>query len=76
MRIFKTSDGLAISLPPDVVDALHLAEGDAVDISASGPRSATMEKKPDPAEIMRKLRSLRRPLPAGFVFNHEEANER
>lgn len=76
MRIFKTENGLAVDLPQDVVVALHLAEGDALDIRKTGQRSATIEKALNPDEIIAKLRSLRRPLPAGYVFNREEANER
>ena len=76
MRVCKLGDGLAIPLSADVVEALHLAEGDVVEISASGPRCARLEKKLDPEAMVAKLRSLPKLFPAGFVFNRDEANER
>ena len=76
MLVFKTADGLAISLPSDVVEALQLAEGDSVNISALGPKSATIVKRLDPEEMVARLQSLPKLFPAGFVFNREEANER
>ena len=76
MRVCKLGDGLAIPLPPDVVEAMHLTEGDVVEISASGPRCATLEKKLDPVAMVAKLRALPKLFPAGFVFTCDEANER
>ena len=76
MRVCKLGDGLAIALPPDVVEALQLAEGDNVEISASGPRSATLEKKLDPEAMVQNLKQFSWMFPADFVFNRDEANER
>ena len=76
MRVCKLGDGLAIPLPPDVVEALHLAEGDEIDIRTTGGSVATMEKKLEPVAMVQNLKQFSWMFPADFVFNRDEANER
>ena len=76
MRVCKLGDCLAIPLSADVVEALHLAEGDIVEISGSGPQCATLEKKPDPVAMVQNLKQFSWMFPADFVFTRDEANER
>jgi antitoxin MazE len=75
MRVAKWGNSLAVLLPPDVVEALCLKEGDDIQISVAPAR------RPDLGQVMRRtalarLRRLRRPLPPGFRFSREGANER
>ena len=76
MRVSKWGNSLAIRLPAAVVEALKLKEGDSIEIRVADRR--TFEVSPDLARqrALARLRKLSRPLPAGFVFDREEANAR
>ncbi len=72
MQVCKWGNSLAIRVPAALVDALDLKEGDEVEVRLSGDRDMVLNR--DPA--LNRLRALRRPLPPGFRFDREEANER
>ncbi|MDQ1390462.1 MAG: antitoxin MazE [Acidobacteriaceae bacterium] len=76
MQVSKWGNSLAIRLPAAVVEALKLKEGDRIEIRVADRR--TFEVSPDQARqrALARLRKLSRPLPAGFVFDREEANAR
>jgi len=80
MQVGKWGNSLAIRLPKDVVDVLELKEGDEIEITVRGKRVVEVDRERDLAkqreEIMRRLIELSRPLPEGFKFDREEANER
>jgi antitoxin MazE len=59
-----------------VVEALDLKEGDQIEIKIAGAREFGVRRDPARQRALERLRRLRRPLPAGFVFDREDANAR
>jgi antitoxin MazE len=76
MQVSKWGNSLAVRLPSAVVDALELKEGDQIEIRIAGKRVFEVRRDPLRQRALARLRKLRRPLPAGFVFDREEANAR
>ena len=75
MQVVKWGNSLAIRLPAAVVDALELKEGDDISIKIAGTREFEVSRDQTRERALARLRKLRRPLPAGFTFDREEANE-
>jgi antitoxin MazE len=76
MQVAKWGNSLAVRLPKAVVDALGLKEGDAIEIVVAGMRRFEVARDRSREEALARLRALRRPLPKGFRFDRNEANER
>ena len=76
MQVAKWGNSLAIRLPKAVVEALDLKEGDDISIHVMGARAFEIEKSLTPQEALARLRKYRGRLPADFLFDREEANER
>jgi antitoxin MazE len=76
MRVAKWGNSLAVRLPRAVVEALELREGDEIEIAVAGPRRFEVGRDRSREEALATLRALRRPLPKGFRFDRDEANER
>jgi antitoxin MazE len=76
MRVSKWGNSLAVRLPSAVVEALDLKEGDQIEIRIAGERAFEVSRDPSKSRALARLRKLRRPLPAGFLFDREEANAR
>ena len=76
MQVSKWGNSLALRLPAEVVDALNLKEGDQIEIRIAGTREFEVRRDPARQRALDRLRQLRRPLPAGFVFDRAEANAR
>ena len=76
MRVCKFGEGLAVTLPDNVVAALHLKEGDSVEVRVNEDKQVIVERKRSPAEMIEALRRLPRFVPADYKFDREEANER
>lgn len=76
MRVRKWGKSLAVRLPAAVVEALKLKEGDHIEIRISKKRLFEVSRDQSRRRAMARLRKLERPLPAGFVFDREEANAR
>jgi antitoxin MazE len=76
MQVAKWGNSLAVRLPKAVVDALRLKEGDEVEITVAGARQFEIARDRRREEALKRLRALRRPLPAGFKFDRDDANER
>jgi antitoxin MazE len=76
MQIAKWGNSLAVRLPAAVVDALKLQEGDDIEIRIAGAREFEVRRNRTREKAIEQLRKLRRPLPAGFTFDRDEANER
>jgi len=76
MQVSKWGNSLAVRLPAAVVEALELKEGDQVEIRIAGDRSFEVGRDQSRQRALARLRKLRRPLPAGFVFDRHEANAR
>lgn len=76
MRVAKWGNSLAVRLPAAVVEALELKDGDDIEITVAGERKFGVKKDHTREQAIAALRKLRRPLPAGFVFDREDANAR
>jgi antitoxin MazE len=76
MQVSKWGNSLAIRLPAAVVEALELKEGDDIEIRVAGDRAFEVGHDQSRQQALARLRKLSRPLPAGFVFDREEANAR
>ena len=76
MQVAKWGNSLAVRLPSAVVEALELKEGDQIEIRIVGDREFEVARDRSRDEALARLRRLRRPLPAGFSFSRDEANER
>ena len=76
MQVSKWGNSLAVRLPATVVEALELKEGDHIEIRIAREREFVVGRDQSRPKALARLRKLRRPLPAGFVFDREEANVR
>jgi antitoxin MazE len=76
MQVSKWGNSLAVRLPAAVVEALELKEGDDIEIYVADSRQLAVSRKPDRAELLKRLRQFRGRLPAGFKFDRDEANAR
>ena len=76
MKVAKWGNSLAVRLPQEVVTALGLKEGDAIEVHVAGRRSLEIERAPAPRELLARLRKYRGRLPVGFRFDRLEANAR
>ena len=76
MQVAKWGNSLAVRLPAAVVEALELKEGDQIEIRIAGAREFEVRRDQSRPRALARLRKLRRPLPAGFVFEREEAHAR
>ena len=76
MQVAKWGNSLAVRLPAAVVEALTLKEGDDIEIHVAGPRSFEIARRPQPRELLARLRKFRGRLPADFTFDRIDANER
>ncbi len=76
MQVAKWGNSLAIRLPKAVVDALELKEGDDIEITVAGDRKFEVARDRRREEALKRIDALSRPLPKGFRFNRDEANER
>jgi antitoxin MazE len=76
MHVSKWGNSLAVRLPQAVVEALELKEGDEIEITVTGMRHFEVSRDRRREDALKRLRALRRPLPPGFKFDRDEANER
>jgi antitoxin MazE len=76
MQVAKWGNSLAVRLPAAVVEALDLKEGDQIEIRIAGDREFEVRRDKSRENALARLRRLRRPLPPGFSFSRDEANER
>jgi antitoxin MazE len=76
MQVSKWGNSLAVRLPAAVVEALKLKEGDNIEIYVAGSREFAIGRDKSRQKAIERLRKLRRPLPDGFRFDREAANER
>jgi len=76
MQVSRWGNSLAVRLPSEVVDALNLKEGDQIEIRIANTREFEVRRDPTRQRALQRSRRLRRPLPAGFVFDRAKANAR
>jgi antitoxin MazE len=76
MKVAKWGNSLAVRLPAAVVEALRLKAGDEIEIRVAGERQFAVARTPSRDDPLIRLREFRGRLPADFVFDREDANER
>ena len=76
MQVSKWGNSLAVRLPASIVEALHLQEGDDIEMHVVGMRAFGVKKAPGARELLARLRKYRGRLPADFKFDRIEANAR
>lgn len=76
MLVSKWGNSLAVRLPKALVDALKLAPGDELDVVEATKARIEVEKVDKRAEFLRQVDQFHFPLPEGYRFDRDEANER
>lgn len=76
MQVTRWGNSLAIRLPAAVVEALSLKEGDDIEVRIAGERVFEIARDQSRLKALDQIHRLRRPLPAGWSFDRDEANER
>jgi len=80
MQVSKWGNSLAVRLPTAVIDALKLKDGDRIEIRIAAARVFEISRDQSRESALARLHKLRRPLPAGFVFerdgDRDDANAR
>jgi antitoxin MazE len=76
MQVSKWGNSLAVRLPAAVVEALNLKEGDQIEIRIAGEREFVVKRDRSKESAIARLRRLRQPLPPGFTFSRDDANDR
>ena len=76
MQVTRWGNSLAVRLPAAVVEALSLKEGDDIEICIAGDRTFIVDRDQSRMAALESIRKLRRPLPSGWSFDRQEANER
>jgi antitoxin MazE len=76
MQVAKWGNSLAVRLPAAVVEALQLKEGDQIEIRVAQRRAFEVSRDQSRERALARLRKLRRPLPAGFIFDRTDVNVR
>lgn len=76
MQIAKWGNSLAVRLPARMVQELGLKVGDEIEITAADAEHFQIHRRPDPEEILARLRDFRGLMPKGYRFDRDEANAR
>lgn len=76
MRVSKWGNSLAVRLPAVVVEALHLREGDDIEISVAGKRVFQVARDQSKERALDQLRRIKWSFPRDFRFDREEINAR
>ena len=76
MKVVRWGDGLGVSIPAPVAEALGLHEGDEVEVQVVATQKRDVAPGAERQRARETLRRLARPFPPGFRFNRDEANER
>ncbi len=76
MQVSKWGNSLAVRLPAAIVEALKLKEGDDIEITIAGARLFRIGRDKSREKALARLKAMQRPLPRGFRFDRDEANER
>ncbi|ALO46390.1 AbrB/MazE/SpoVT family DNA-binding domain-containing protein [Pseudohongiella spirulinae] len=76
MQVSKWGNSLAIRIPASVSEVLQLKEGDDIEVVVAGTRTFEIRRQPSRDELMAQLKAYRGRLPADFIFDRDDANER
>jgi antitoxin MazE len=76
MQVSKWGNSLAVRLPKAMVDELGLKPGDELQVVEASKSKIAVEKRDKRAEFLKQMEQFRFPLPEGYKFDRDEANER
>ena len=76
MLVSKWGNSLAVRLPKALVEALNLSPGDELEVVEAAKARIAVEKVDNRAEFLRQVEQFHFPLPEGYRFDRDEANER
>jgi antitoxin MazE len=76
MHVAKWGNSLAIRLPKELVNELGLKAGDELTVVAATKEKIAVEKHDRRDEFLKAIERFRFPLPEGYSFDRDEANER
>ena len=76
MRVAKWGNSLAVRIPSAVAEALSLKEGDDIEIRVAEDRLFAIARDDRRTRALAAIKSMRKPLPEGWKFSRDEANER
>ena len=76
MKVSKWGNSLAVRIPANVAEELHLKDGDEINIRVAHSGDLAIEREPTREELIASIRKMGRPLPPDFKFDREEANAR
>ena len=76
MQVSKWGNSLAVRLPKRLVEALQLAPGDELVVVEASKDKIAVEKVDRQSEFLKAMEQFRFPLPEGYKFDRDEANER
>ncbi len=76
MQVSKWGNSLAVRLPKKLVEELKLAPGDELAVIVATKHTISVEKIDRKAQFLKDVEQFRFPLPDGYKFDRDEANER
>ncbi len=76
MQVAKWGNSLAVRLPKKLVDAMKLKPGDEIEVVKAEGREVAVEKIDRRERFLKAMEQFRFPLPEGYKFDRDEANER
>jgi len=76
MKLSKWGNSLALRIPADVAEELHLAPGDEVQVKIAGKNKLEIVRDRRREEAVEALRRLAVPMPPGYKFDRDEIFER
>jgi antitoxin MazE len=76
MQVSKWGNSLAIRIPASVAEALKLKEGDDIEVVVADTRMFAIRRQSSRDELLAQIKAYRGRLPADFMFDRDEANER
>ena len=76
MRVSKWGNSLAVRLPKKLVGELGITEGDEIKLTVAADKKIEVEKVDRRKQFLAELAKFNWPLPEGYKFDRDEANER
>jgi antitoxin MazE len=76
MQVSKWGNSLAVRLPKELVEAAGLKDGDDLEVFSMTDGAFKLRRKLTRDEAWKRLAETRIPVPPGFKFDRNEANER
>ena len=76
MHVAKWGNSLAVRLPKALVESMGLKAGDELSVVAASKKEIVVEKRDRRAEFLKAMEQFNWPVPHGYKFDRDEANER